>query len=78
MVYHALQEGAVCELLFFNGKVISVDPPAFVELAVASCPPNVKGNTASGAAAVLRTLLRGPRFEGVPAGWQREGEGQEG
>lgn len=44
-----LLEGAKCELLFFNGKVISVDPPQFVELEITDCPPNVKGNTASGA-----------------------------
>ncbi len=69
-----LQEGATCELLFFNGKVtgshplrrcmrcrtaypiarrlllqvLSVEPPAFVELEIKDCPPNVKGNTASG------------------------------
>lgn len=43
-----LKEGATCELLFYNGKVISVDPPAFVELEVSECPPNVKGNTQSG------------------------------
>jgi hypothetical protein len=45
-----LQEGATCELLFYNGKVLSVDPPAFVDLEVKECPPNVKGNTASGGA----------------------------
>jgi hypothetical protein len=43
-----LKEGAVCALLFYNGKVISVDPPQFVDLIVQECPPNVKGNTASG------------------------------
>lgn len=34
--------------LFYNGKVVSVEPPSFVELLVTECPPNVKGNTASG------------------------------
>jgi len=45
-----LVEGSICELLFYNGKVISVDPPQFVDLEIVECPPNVKGNTASGAA----------------------------
>ena len=26
----------VCELMFYNGKVISVDPPQFVDLVVGS------------------------------------------
>jgi len=43
-----LKEGAICSLQFFEGKVVSVDPPAFVDLAVAECPPNVKGNTVQG------------------------------
>jgi hypothetical protein len=34
--------------MFYNGKVVSVEPPNFVELTVVDCPPNVKGNTASG------------------------------
>eukprot|EP00983_Pelagomonas_calceolata_P131883 1161819-Pelagomonas_calceolata.AAC.2 len=45
----AERAGATCQLLFYNGKVISVDPPTFVDLEIVECPPNVKGNTASGA-----------------------------
>jgi hypothetical protein len=43
-----LKEGAICSLQFFDGKVVSVDPPSFVDLAVSECPPNVKGNTVQG------------------------------
>ena len=32
----------------YPARVPAVEPPAFVELEVTSCPPNVKGNTASG------------------------------
>lgn len=41
-------QGTICQLLFFNGKVISCDPPMFMDLEISECPPNVKGNTASG------------------------------
>lgn len=34
---------------FYNGKVISVEPPNFMELQVVATQPNVKGNTVSGA-----------------------------
>eukprot|EP00879_Flechtneria_rotunda_P010342 GHRR01010813.1.p1 GENE.GHRR01010813.1~~GHRR01010813.1.p1 ORF type:complete len:198 (+),score=34.84 GHRR01010813.1:109-702(+) len=34
-----LKEGAICTLVFYQGKVISVEPPNFVELAVVDTPP---------------------------------------
>jgi Elongation factor P, C-terminal/Elongation factor P (EF-P) OB domain len=43
-----LKEGSICSLMFYSGKVISVEPPNFVELEVVDTPPGVKGNTASG------------------------------
>lgn len=43
-----LKEGSTCELLFYNGKVISVEPPQFIDLKVVETSPNVKGNTAAG------------------------------
>eukprot|EP00877_Chromochloris_zofingiensis_P008382 jgi/Chrzof1/3798/Cz13g09070.t1 len=52
-----LTEGAICSLLFYNGKVISVEPPQFVELKVVECPPNVKGNTAAGEVLWVADLL---------------------
>eukprot|EP00199_Chlamydomonas_sp_CCMP681_P005680 CAMPEP_0119109062 /NCGR_PEP_ID=MMETSP1180-20130426/17060_1 /TAXON_ID=3052 ORGANISM="Chlamydomonas cf sp, Strain CCMP681" /NCGR_SAMPLE_ID=MMETSP1180 /ASSEMBLY_ACC=CAM_ASM_000741 /LENGTH=229 /DNA_ID=CAMNT_0007094771 /DNA_START=11 /DNA_END=700 /DNA_ORIENTATION=- len=54
-----LLEGAVCDMLSFNGKVLSVDPPSFVDLTVVECPPNVKGNTASGGGHKPATLETG-------------------
>ena len=38
-----------CELLFWDGKVISVQPPVFVELKIIRSEPGVKGDTVSGA-----------------------------
>ncbi|KAG2441551.1 hypothetical protein HXX76_003172 [Chlamydomonas incerta] len=43
-----LKEGTTVELLFYNGKVISVDVPQFMDLKVVATSPNVKGNTVSG------------------------------
>ena len=43
-----LKEGADVNLLFWNGRVIGVDPPQTVELTIAATEPNVKGNTVSG------------------------------
>jgi hypothetical protein len=43
-----LKEGTEVQLVTWNGKVISVDPPTTVELEVASTDPGVKGNTVSG------------------------------
>ncbi|KAF5838265.1 elongation factor P (EF-P) KOW-like domain-containing protein [Dunaliella salina] len=61
-----LLEGATCQLLFYNGKVISVDPPTFVDLEIIECPPNVKGNTASGGGTKAATLSTGAVVQ-VPA-----------
>lgn len=54
-----LVESAICSLLFYNGKVISVEPPQFVDLVITDTPPNVKGNTASGAGTKTATLETG-------------------
>ena len=43
-----LREGTEVQLVTWNGKVISVDPPTTVELEVTSTDPGVKGNTVSG------------------------------
>lgn len=52
-----MKEGADVQLVTWNGKVISVDPPNTVELAIAETEPGVKGNTVSGGTkpAVLET-----------------------
>lgn len=36
------------QILFYDGKAISVDLPTFVEIQVTDCPPGVKGDTAQG------------------------------
>ena len=43
-----MKEGTEASLLFWNGKVISVDPPTTMELEVTETDPGVKGNTVSG------------------------------
>lgn len=43
-----MKEGTEAALLFWNGKVISVDPPITMELEVTDTDPGLKGNTASG------------------------------
>lgn len=43
-----MKEGTEASLLFWNGKVISVDPPTMMELEVTDTDPGLKGNTVSG------------------------------
>lgn len=43
-----LLEEMSCDVVFWNGTVISVDPPRQVELVVEYCEPAAKGNTATG------------------------------
>ena len=44
-----LKENTVVRILLFNGEVISIELPSFVELEVTECEPGVKGDTVSGA-----------------------------
>ena len=44
-----LKENTHVRVLLFNGKVISIELPAFVELSIVDCEPGVKGDTVSGA-----------------------------
>ena len=39
----------MCTIASVNGKIISVEPPLFVELEITETEPGVKGNTATGA-----------------------------
>ena len=57
-----LKEGTTCTLVFFNGKVISVEPPSFMDLVVTDTPPGVKGNTASGGARWLCVVVVGGEY----------------
>jgi len=42
-----LTEGMVIEALYFEGRVVGVDVPMFVELTVTETTPNIKGATAA-------------------------------
>ena len=39
----------VCEIILWDGRPISVNPPVIVELRIISAEPGVKGDTVSGA-----------------------------
>ena len=54
-----LIEGALVELLQYNGNPIGLELPTFVELAVASTDPGVRGDSASGAVTKPATLETG-------------------
>ena len=40
-----LLDGLMCTIASVNGKIISVEPPLFVELEIVECDPAVAGNT---------------------------------
>ena len=55
-----LIDGLEVEVLFLEGKPVSVDPPATIEVEVTVSPPGVKGDTANAATkeATVETGLR--------------------
>jgi elongation factor P len=54
-----LTEGMVMEALYFEGRVVGIEVPTFVELAVKETTPNMKGATAAASPkpAILETGL---------------------
>ncbi len=44
-----LKENLDVEVLFWRGKPINIELPAFIEAAITQCDPGLKGDTASGA-----------------------------
>jgi elongation factor P len=54
-----LTEGAMLELLKYNGNPIALELPKFVELAVASSAPGVRGDSSSGSVTKPATLETG-------------------
>lgn len=44
-----VKENDVCKILSYKGKVFDIEPPTFVELAIAETEPGFAGNTATGA-----------------------------
>ena len=63
---HWLREQDVCTMRLYNGEVIAIAPPNFVELKVTEAEANVKGDTATGGdkSATLETgiTIRVPLF----------------
>ena len=61
-----VKENEVCKVCSHNGKVFSVEPPTFVELAITDTEPGFKGDTATGATkpATVETgaIVYGPLF----------------
>ena len=43
-----LLEDTIYTLILYNGEVISVEPPIFMELSITETAPGVRGDTASG------------------------------
>jgi elongation factor P len=54
-----LLEGAVIELLKYNGNPIGLELPMFVELEVAHTEPGVRGDSSSGSVTKPATLETG-------------------
>jgi elongation factor P len=54
-----LTEGALVELLKYNGNPIGLELPVFVELAVAATEPGVRGDSSSGSVTKPATLETG-------------------
>ena len=54
-----LTEGALVELLKYNGNPIGLELPAFVELTVSDAEPGVRGDSASGGATKVAKLETG-------------------
>jgi elongation factor P len=54
-----LVDGTLVELLKYNGNPIGLELPAFVELAVASTEPGVRGDSSSGSVTKPATLETG-------------------
>ncbi len=44
-----VKENDVCKILSYKGNVFDIEPPTFVELAIAETEPGFAGNTATGA-----------------------------
>ncbi len=44
-----VKENMVCKIMSYKGNIFGIEPPTFVELAIAETEPGFKGNTATGA-----------------------------
>ena len=43
-----LKDDILYELVFYNGSVVGITPPNFMDLEITECDPGVRGDTASG------------------------------
>jgi len=67
-----LKEGTILELFKYNGNAVSLQLPQYVELAIASTEPGLRGDTASGGATKVAKLETGLEVK-VPL-FMKEGE----
>jgi elongation factor P len=54
-----LKEGLVLEIFKYNGRAVSLQLPQYVELAIASAEPGMRGDTAAGGATKVAKLETG-------------------
>jgi len=57
--HYYLREGLLLEIFKYNGQAISLQLPQYVELAIASTEPGLRGDTASGGATKVANLETG-------------------
>jgi len=57
-----LMENMEIQVVAFNGTIIGIDLPNFIEMEVTDCEPAVKGNTATGASK-MATVETGARIQ---------------
>lgn len=54
-----LKEGATLDIIYFEDKPVSIELPKKIELKVVEAPPAVKGDSATGTAAMKEATLEG-------------------
>lgn len=67
-----LKEGFILEIFKYNGQAVSLQLPQYVELAIASTEPGIRGDTAAGGATKVARLETGLEVK-VPL-FMKEGE----
>jgi elongation factor P len=64
-----MKDGAICQMMLYNGEPLSVRPPNFAELRIVETDPGVRGDTSGGGGkpATLETgaVVRVPLFIGT-------------
>jgi elongation factor P len=67
-----LKDGLILEIFKYNGQAVSLQLPQYIELAIASTEPGVRGDTAAGGATKVAKLETG--LEVRVALFMKEGE----